>query len=76
VAAKGAVMGYQGKSARPADAMGRKITHTEDSDYEPGGAQMAAPRNPNHWYNRKPRVVRNVKEDKRIRTADKKLGEK
>lgn len=65
-------MGYQGKSTRPADAMGRKITHTQDSDYEPGGAQMAAPRNKGHWYNRRAKdvTVRSVKEDKRIRRAD------
>lgn len=35
-------MGYQGKSTRPADAMGRQITGTEDKDYEEGGAQRDA----------------------------------
>jgi len=79
-------MGYVAKDVRPRDSLARKATHTEDKDYEPGGAQRqagapasmgtpAAPRNPNHWYNRKPKVVRSTKEDRSIAEADKAVGD-
>ena len=55
-------MGYVAKDNRPPDKSGQEWTHTEDKDYEPGGAQVnsgapasmgvpASPNNEHHWYN-------------------------
>jgi hypothetical protein len=35
-------MGYVAKDMRPQSREAQKMTHTEDKDYEPGGAQVQA----------------------------------
>jgi len=35
-------MGYVAKDVRPSDSLARKATHTEDKDYNAGGAQRQA----------------------------------